>query len=68
MSFTIGQTIRLITRDKFPGEEQNWIALEEPKVEIGDTRIVSSVDFHGNYIHFIGGKFGHPVGKWEVVR
>lgn len=64
-----GDTIRLKTREKFQDKEDtNWIALEEPKVQVGDERIVSSVDAHGNYIHFIGGKFGHPVGKWEVVR
>lgn len=48
MSIEKGDTIRLLTRERFPGEEQNWISLEEPKVNIGDERIVSSVDFHGN--------------------
>lgn len=66
---TIGQTIRLKTRERFPDvEDANWITLEEPKVQVGDTRVVESITAHKGYIHFIGGKFGHPVGKWEVVN
>jgi hypothetical protein len=61
-----GDTVELVSTNKLPNEDWNYIKLELPQPKEGDRFKVISITV-GNYLELEGLDYRHPIDKFKKV-